>query len=276
MRVLYVTNKGPACGVSQFGKLQSQALRGEGLYVDVWEADYPTYLPENAHTYDVIHVNFHPSTLGHLLADHFPEGPLLSAHFHEHDPGWAQGRPAPSIWTSPRFMKFSSDWASGAKFFPIPIPDYEPSEKELSSEPLIGFTGLRKDGLDWIEPICRKNGWKMSLAEGWLSLEDEIDRLSKCHLVVVHNHSGLAGQSSSVCTAVAARRPVLINSNQMLRAIWEMGGESQLYKIDDAEWGIKKVLSDIRLGIEKRPLLLAMGWSWQRKILALVGEWENR
>lgn len=283
LRVLYVTNPMPptGCGVAGFGLQQAAALRAAGLEVTVWEAGYPTYLPMDANTYDVVHVNFHPGPLGHIQGQHLPDHTLNSLHNHEFDPEWANGSLAPDLWTSPQVdLRQCSDERSGPLYWPIPIPDYRPISISMLDRPItIGYTGLRGDGLDWLIPICEKNGWRLSRSEGWRSLEEEVDRLAKCHLNVVHSHSGFSGSSSAVTTAVAARRPVLINSNRMLKGIWDLDQAlgKELYLDDDLERGVRGILDSILAEAPvKRPLRLAEAYSWRKQAQKLADVWKER
>lgn len=291
MRVLYVTNPMPptGCGVAQFGRLQSQALIGAGVAVTVWEAAYPTYLPENAADYDVIHLNFHPITLGHIQAQHLPwpyssaqKCPLISAHFHEYDPKWEDGAQAPDLWNSPEVkLKFSSEINTGKIYYPIPIPDYEADDwvtPELDTPIRIGYTGLRRDGLDWIKPVCDRNGWTLDINTEWLSMEKEIDRLAMCHINVVHMHGGYSGQSSAVCTAIAALQPTLINSNRMLTAIWDINeqfGGKEIYRDDDLERGIKDILLDYQQDCHRIPYRIKMEYGWRNRTRELIHTWKE-
>lgn len=299
MRVLFVTNVGPRCGVSQFGSQNAAALLAAGQDVTVHLADYPTYLPENSEKFDVVHINFHPGTLGHIQPQHLPKKPLISIFWHETSPRWGREETAPPLFYAPNALHFAAEPIMGMKFFPIPVADYMPEPnlwdiggvdtinrfqvlpEELPEPPvLIGHTGLRRDGLDWLAHVCERRGWAISPSEGWRSLEEEIERLARCHLVVCHSHAGYAGMASAPMTAVAARRPILINSGRMLSVLSRINevdfGGSQLYKDDNLERGIETILEDIASGREKRPLEIAKFFCWSRRVHAMIEEWEGR
>lgn len=278
MRVLVVTNAGPACGVAQFGEQLVGALRGAGHEVTKWYADYPTYLPElpdGTKQFDVIQVNFHPGTLGHIQQQNIPRGPLLSVHWHEWSDRWGTADPAPSLWMENGVHTCSDPEVSGAEFWPLPVPEVRPSTgPDLDGPVRIGWTGLRGDGLDWIRPICAKRGWELDTPKGWLPIEAEVDRLAACHLNVVHSHSAFSGMSSAAMVAIAARRPLLINSGKMLKAVDALAGD-QLYHDDDFEKGVDRVLNHLKHGIEVRPLRFAEEFSWSKRIGTLTALWER-
>lgn len=290
MRVLYINNELPpqGCGVASFGLQQAAAMRKLGCDVTVWNSWPPVYLPEDAHTYDVVHINWHPLTTGHILKQHLPkDGPLLSAFIHEYHPHWTERDQLPEIFSSMDIL-FNSEPVPGrddVHFMLIPIPDYYPRPTpRIHFEGLpvvIGHTGLRGEGLDRIGPICEKNGWLLSTSkdnQGWVPMEKEVDRLSRCHMVIVHNHSAYAGQASAISTAIAARRPTIINSGRMLkeaaRINEEMYSGSQLYLIDEPEQAILTVLADIAIMKEKLPFLMAEDYKWTNQTRRIISLWD--
>lgn len=281
MKILILSNKGPKCGISESGKQLNQALLGLGHEVTLYNADYPSYGPSNMGEFDVLHLNFYPSTLGHIQPQHLPkDGPLISAFFHEVDPKWGPGHPAPMIWDDESILKFTSEPTPKSLFFYLPVPDYKPKGSPSGERIRIGHTGIRGDGLDRLEGFCEVNKWALSKSSGWVNLEDEIERLAACHLVVSHSHSAYEGQSSSVLTAIASRRPVLTNSGKMLKHINDLNktsyGGSQLYCIEDMEEGIRTILHDLAFGSEKTPNFLASDFSWARQARWMMAIWEKR
>lgn len=290
MKILILSNKGPKCGISESGKQLNQALLGLGHEVVLYNADYPSYGPSNMGEFDVLHLNFYPSTLGHIQPQHLPKnGPLISAFFHEVDPKWGPGHEAPKIWDDENILRFASEPADKAYFWYLPVPDYRPKSVPPATHinpaldmaaRIIGHTGIRGEGLDRLEDICQKNHWILSKSSGWLNLEDEIERLAACHLVVSHSHSAYEGQSSSVLTAIASRRPILTNSGKMLKHINDLNktayGSSQLYCIEDMEEGIRTILHDLAFGLEKKPNFLASDYSWTRQAKWMAAIWEER
>lgn len=268
------------CGVALFGQQQAQALREQGIKVDVWEAGYPRYLPETAGEYDVVHINFHPGTLGHIQEQHLPiEEPVLSLWSHEWSPEWLLKDKAPSlIWAVDVAQCSDPEATWPVKYWPLPIPDYKPVPVSMIGRPVrIGYTGLRGDGLDWIASICKEQGWLLDKPKGWLSLEQEIDRLSRCHFNVVHSHSAYSGSSSSATLAVAARRPVLVNSGRMLKGIRDLDANcgKELYINDDFKTGVDIILAELSEGSARRPIRLATEHSFAMETEKLVRAWEG-
>ncbi len=68
MRVLFVSNhEQERCGIAEYGRLHADALEANGIEVVRWSALYPKYLPPDAEEYDVVHLNWHPGTINHIL-----------------------------------------------------------------------------------------------------------------------------------------------------------------------------------------------------------------
>lgn len=120
----------------------------------------------------------------------------------------------------------------------------------------------------------------------WQSDHEEVQRLGRCHLNVWHYHSAYAGQSAGVTMGIAARRPLLINSNRMLRTLHQFSGYTtledellgrvevmpQLYRVEEAVKGIQMILYDIEDGREILPTWLAKNFAWSKRI-HLLGRW---
>jgi len=280
MRIAILSNAGPKCGIAEHGLQLYSALQGLGHAVTIHAMDYPNYPHGSLRESDVVHLNFYPSTIGHIQPQHLPLGPLYSAFFHEVDPKWGPGHEAPKIWSDDTIVKFSSEPTERSIFWQMPIPDYKPKNSPRGDEIRIGHTGIRGEGLDRLGPLCEANKWQLSCSSGWLNLEDEIERLATCHLVVCHSHSAYEGQSSAVLTAIASRRPVLTNSGKMLKHINALNEKSykgsQLYCIEDMREGIRTILHDLSMGLEKRPNFLASDFSWTRQARRMVDVWKER
>jgi hypothetical protein len=290
MRVLLVSNTTLRCGVAQMGRRMFCALTGApdekweamrvwgppGDQVVWWPADHPHDIPEVGDQFDVIHLNYHPGTVGHILP-HKPERAKLSVYFHE--PGTGQE------WWDLADLRITSEPREGAKYLPVPVPDYIPesypphqgllqSFANVTGAPVpvrIGHSSIRRDGIDWVEPaISRHPYWHLDCSSEWLSDEQEIERLAACDLTIFHPHSGNPGQSSAVVMGIAAQRPLLINSSPMLRTLWD---SEEVYRYEDPEVGIQVILDDLRAGRARYPLRLAEERSWKRAAETLRGWW---
>ena len=292
MRILYVSNHNTQmCGVANYGRQCYDAAKSIGLDIDGWDASHPGALPDDAMDYDRIHLNWIAGTLGHLQPIDIPRGPRVSIFLHEPD-----SKPEGIIERCDSVIAAEErPWVT--HLLEPPCPSYEPMTDWAHQPPelrelVFGISGIRKTGLDRLEPAVEMHNrelaakydlqpgevpegqWRISQGmespDAWLSDEAEIERLAQCTLNVAHYHGGYGGQGTGVMTLIAARRPVLINSNQMLTNLF---GESELYRVEDVRAGIELILQDIRDGRERRPLKLAERRSWKKQIWKMKEAW---
>jgi len=292
MRVLLVSNTTLRCGVAQMGRRMFCALTGaadEGwesirvgrrgdLEVAWWPADHPLTLPDSLEEFDVVHLNYHPGTLGHLWAQRMKSA-KLSVFFHEPDTG--------SGWWGAADLHILAEDIGEGKYLPVPVPDYLPKNfvqfhgahvpmehyRPGDSSVHIGHSSIRRDGIDWVAPVIERHpAWRLECSESWLPDAQEIERLAACDLTIFHPHSGNPGQSSAVVMGIAARRPLLINSSPMLRTLH---GNPEVYQYEDPEEGVEVILRDLREGKARYPLRLAEERSWKRAAQQLVSWWED-
>ena len=305
MRVLLVSNTTLRCGVAQMGRRMYGALIQTGgvdpggdhwkgtqvakwtekSYLDNavvwWPADHPYDIPEVGDEFDVIHLNYHPGTVGHIRPAK-PAGAKLSVYFHE--PGTGQ-----EWWDLADLRIVSEPYISDkvVKYLPVPVPDYLPKNfvqfqgahvpmehyRPGDSSVHIGHSSIRRDGIDWVAPVIERHpDWRLECSSEWLSDPEEIERLAACDLTIFHPHSGNLGQSSAVVMGIAARRPLLINSSPMLRTLH---GNPEVYQYEDPEEGVEVILRDLREGKARYPLRLAEERSWKRAAQQLVSWWED-
>jgi hypothetical protein len=293
MRVLLLSNSGTErCGVAQYGRHLIEAANVTGHDVEDYDASYPRTVPTWAKAYDVIHVNWHAATVGHLTPDMFPPGVPVTLFLHEP----AHICPLEQI-AKVLFSTEKPEREHGGNFvlFPHPCPLYVPQTRWTLDEYgwRIGLTGIRRDGAEWVESaVAAQNAellaqdgplepgevhpgaWSLSESarnpDGWLSDEGELERLASCALVVHHYHSNYSGQSYGVMMSVAAGRPILLNTCRMLQNLL---AEPELYVEDDVAAGIEQVIRDIRDRKERRPIRLWDSRRWDRRFMDLVQVW---
>lgn len=278
MKILFVNNS-PPCGVAEFGEQMHRAIPF-GFQAAQYKADYPSYLPADAAGYDLIHINWHPGTLNHILPQHIPPGVKLSVYFHEATPAW-EVTGYPDLWDRAD-VRFCQKAMKGAYYFPAPCPD-PPSWVLAIKQPgvlTVGVSGLRGDGIDRLRPLCEKHGWQLSTSGPyWRSTDEEIFRLAQCHFNVAHYHTGAPGQSSSAMMMIASLRPLLINSNQLVENLmpYAVAGElpAQLYHDDELERGCEEIISAIRGGYVRLPTGLAAQRCWRVRIWDYVNLWKE-
>jgi hypothetical protein len=278
------------CGVAQYQRHMTQALRDIGVNALSWHSTAEEPLPENASEFDLIHVNWHAGTVGHLGSLSLPEVPT-SIFIHE------PAHPLPKIGVEANLIISTEEIEClNFKLLLPPCLDYSPQATWDGMELTIGNSGIRRDGLDWVQGAIARNdaelaqqygvpepgefnprAWRLCPsaedADGWLSDEAEIERLAGCAMNVAHYHSGNSGQSYGVMLSLAANRPLLLNRNQMLKHLWqEELAESELYVIDDVTEGILQIVQDLRDGVERRPWRLREKRSWGKAAIQL-GKW---
>lgn len=293
MEVLYVSNSSVLrCGVAQYGRHCAWAAHEAGVSITDWDATHPMRLPPNAEDFDRIHLNWHATTIGHLQAADIPKGPRLSIFVHE-----PLNHPSRDLLMRADVL-LAAEPRDGYVLFENPCPDYRPSSDWAHLQPelrevVIGESSVRKSGADRLQAAVEWHNrelaslyeiqpgevlpgqWRISNAstseDSWLSDEAEIERLAGCTLNIAHYHGGYSGQSYGVMMLVAARRPVLINSNQQFSGLFDC---PDVYRIEDPKEGIETILRDIAELRERRPLKLAEERRWSRRVQQLKSIWE--
>lgn len=299
MKILLVSNHATErCGVAQYGRHLFNAAANAGVPIVPWHSTPKAPLPDEAEAFDLIHVNWHAATVGHLQPEHFEGGPPLSVFIHEPAslcPLIPQA--ALVLSTEPSIEGYDRVLPHRFEVFPNPCLDYIPRAEWDGLEVTLGFSGIRRDGLDWIEGAVGRqrlelvdqdgapglgevnpHAWRLcpssSDPDGWLSDEAELERMASHALNVYHYHSANSGQSYAVMTGIAARRPLLVNRNRMMEHVWsEPGIGDEVYVVDDVAEGIHEIVRDLREGREKRPFELAKRRSWSLAVETLAGWW---
>lgn len=299
-KVLLVSNnETERCGVALVGRHLLQAGQQAGLKILAWHSTPAEPLPVQASEFDVIHVNWHAATLGHLRQEHFPEGPKVSLYIHEPASRCNLVERADLVVASEGALSPESGRAKRLEVLLPPCLDYSPLSTWDGTEWTLGATGIRRDGLDWVAGAVQRQGvelqeqdgplgpgevhpqaWRIEASsqdpDGWLSDEAEVERLAACAMTVFFYTSGNSGQSVGVMMGISARRPLLINRNRMLSNLWEDPvAASELYVYDDCASGIYAIVQDLREGRERRPFKLAARRSWANAIQQYKKWWEE-
>lgn len=283
MRVCHISNFSvPRCGMSNFGYQFSTALRRAGHEVTDWDGCYPvihlkeeqqdpggTYLPADAADYDVIHVNWHPATINHYGAGHFPAGPILSVYLHDIPP-----------WSGCPFfdraeVRITSEPLDGCLEIPYPVADWVTDLPDPDPAFTVGWTGIRGDGLDELKSVCVRRGWALSLSDPdhWLSFEDEVRRLARSTVNVCWYHMG-RGRSGAASTCLASKRPLLINQNIMLGHIQNRLGVYTAARATTLEACLEVIAEQPRADLVG-PFQTCEELSWSRAATQITHAWEE-
>lgn len=299
MKVLVVGDfTSQPCGIRNFADQTVTALaRHPGLEVTPWDGYYPeiyrrreagepAYLPADAETYDVIHVNWHPIAFNTYGPDHFPcpraraypdppgrlpkvvKGPILSVYLHDIPP-----------WSGCPFHEradvcFTSEPSPGCVVLPYPVADWvelPPCDPTVFS---VGCSTLRGDGVAEVEAICAARGWPFRVPDrtaGWRAFEEEVQRIARNTVNVLWYHEG-RGKSGGLSQTIAARRPVIISESPMFDHFAEYYWE--LYRGANLEKLLQFAYTDWVGQDMMRPISSAEGRSWSKATAQMVAAWE--
>lgn len=235
MRILVVYNSSTApCGFRHLGDQLVTALRRGCAtdQVDVWDGTYPVlkarldrgepaYWPGDIATYDVVHLIWHPGTLGHYTGADWPVGPLYSL-FQGELPPWS------TCPIADRFaVRFGREPARGIIPLGYPLLDWVEDFPPPAATFTVGISTIRGEGVDAVRACCSDRGWEVNAPSPvWLSPEDEVRRLARSSINVCWYASVIGGLAGAPSTCLASRRPLLINTNEML---CHMQGEPGVY-----------------------------------------------
>lgn len=274
LKVLHLWNMTAGrCGIRNFGNMFSIALRNAGCEVDDFDVCYPTlyatgkYLPDNVQDYDVVHFNWHPITNNHYGAGHFTgiHG-VRSIYLHDIPP-WSA---CPCL--EPFQVRMTSEPSEISTLeVPYPIVDWvDPATLHTPGARFtVGISGVREDGFPAIRGICDSHNWLVNMSEpgAWLSIEDEVRRLSRSHVNVCwyHEARGLSGTPGMM---LGSRRPLLINHSPMLRHLRDVHG---VWQNDDLE----KALMLFEAFPVKGPQGIDPTLSWSTYAQRILMAWEE-
>lgn len=301
MKILHIGNFGPdatvglRCGISNFSVQTSYALRRAGCDVTDWDGHYPTiyakvqrgepaYLPDGEWTYDVIHFTWHPLAINHYGSGHFlhqhPTGPLLSLYLTDLPP-WS-GCPCLDRFqvrmSAEPHEILATPWHPGL-IVAYPIIDWVPPGDRSDDEFVVGWTGIRGDGLHLLEEICARRGWRLNKSDPdrWLSITAEIHRLQQSTVNVCWywDQRNIAGAPS---TCLGSRRPLLINRSNMFTHLRPYDDEIYIGQQPgqdavELEALLDRIHSDWQHGTVKQPQRVIDDLGWQRAAPQMIAAW---
>lgn len=294
MKILVVADfTAQPCGIRNFADQTVRALSNHpGLEVDTWDGHYPElyrrreaqepcYLPDNAASYDVIHVNWHPIAFNTYGADHFPppvhystggysrlwKKPILSVYLNDVPP-----------WSGCPFhdradVRFTAEASPGCIVLPYPVADWmelPPVDPEFS----VGCSTVREDGVWKVREICDAQGWEFRLpnrAQPWLSYEQEVQRIARNTVNVLWYHEG-RGKSGGLSQAVSAQRPIICSDSPMFSHFAPY--YFSLYRGTELEPLLLQVHTDWEQDGLRLPVLAAREMAWSRATTRMVEAWE--
>lgn len=278
MRILHVSNHATIrCGVGEFGRQFSDAVRAAGHAIVDWEGSYPAiyekpYLPADVETYDVVHFNWHPATLNHYRPQHLPTGPRVSVYLHDLQP-----------WSSCALIERADVLAIGQEphpdvhvLLPPPCLPARPPVP-LAPHPRVGRTGIGVAGEADLQALCAANAWEYDAStETWLSNEAELDRLGACWVNVVWYDYHRA-RSSAASIAASARRPLVLSPSTRFLHL-TTGHEAEFYvtALDGLEARLRAVIAAVPEGTARCPGAVVDALQWDRMIQPVIAAWEGR
>lgn len=303
MRVLFVSGfSTPRCGEAVFGALMADALEEAGVEVVRWDGAYPAlyarqqlglgYLPYEAEYFDLIHLNWGPANMGHFLPEHFPAGVPLSLFLHDVPPNSTC-----SLWDRAA-LRMAYERAPGVVVVPHAIPAWTPLPQEVLQPPhysgrMLGVTGIRDDpGFALVRGVAFENGWAVLeppwwSGGPWLSVEEEIGRLSTCQLNVCWYHTSGRGKSMAASFCLASRRPLLLSGSSMFSHLWPYEDEIHIVRHthEGSGGGVSRsyagslgpILETLLSGqaVKREPKRVLEEMSWRRRALEIKALWEG-
>lgn len=296
------------CGIRNFADQTFRALSNDSrLEVHTWDGHYPElyrrreagepcYLPRDAESYDVIHVNWHPIAFNTYGPGHFP----LARRVHEFLDGsdgetfrqtGAHRRPILSVylhdippWSGCPFhdradVRFAAEPSPGCVELPYPVADWiELPPPDLGFS--VGCSTLRGDGVWKVKEICDARGWDLRLpdrSKGWLTFEEEVQRIARNTVNVLWYFEG-RGKSGGLSQAVSAKRPVICSDSSMFSHFHDC---EEIWFPFEAAPTLEKMLDALHFAWENgtldtyRPINAAETHSWSRAVDRMVAVWQG-
>lgn len=295
MRILFINNLSTErCGVRAFGEQMVKALERAGDEVLVWDGTYSHvkangYLPANADSFDLIHLNWDPQAINHYLPEHFfGANRPLSLFLHDVPPNSTCPVYDVARW------RFGHEPYGNIDVIPHAVPRTpSPLDPPDHRGVTVGVTGIREDeGFVAVRQLCIQRGWTLNepqwrVGGRWLSTHEEIRRLSRSTVNVCWYHTSGRGKSMAAMFCAAARRPLILSGSSMFSSCWpyedeiyfpaDFSSEEQhrLSWVTDLEPLIDEALRDLDAGEAMIPDRICDELSWDRVIQLVRYRWEG-
>lgn len=294
MKILVIGNLSDVrCGFQNVTQQTITALAHAGHEVVAFDGTYSAvyarhqvaathpyaFLPPDVATFDVIHIIWNALTLNHYNGADWASltalpggGPIIS---------WCDGGPSDASCPFIEWMQVRwSDYPRpGYHYLDYPVPDWI----DLTTFPhppsrfTVGASSVRGDGIALIEDICKRNRWAMNLPTpgAWVPLEDEIRRLARSTVNVCWYHTPPLwhNRASAPSMLLAARRPIVINSDPLVAHLWR---SDDIYHGEDTKGGLERELINIASrpeAIRLKPYTTAENFSWTRATTVMTNVW---
>jgi len=266
MKIALVSNFQTAvCGVASFGRDWLAALERAGHQVT------PVWWNEPIPDCDLVCVNWHPGTQGPRSVR--IEQPYV-VYLHDLPPySYCDLQDAVCYFTSEPYTG-----GEYSRTVEVPYPVWDGFVPQIFGGPVsLGWTGIRGDGREQLQKLCAKRGWAFNGSDGWLDTPEEVARLASSTLIVLWYHASDRGQSLSLATACATRRPVLVNGSKMFKLaaaypdeIYRAGWDPAVPLLEPA---IDAVLDERVKGRLKYPSRIREEHSWAAAIARMEAAW---
>lgn len=236
MKVLLIGNlSDKRCGFQNFTAQMEHALQARGdveltMYDGTYSAVYERqqlpgkvhngFFPADVEDYNVVHLIWNAMTMNHYAA-----APWQLLYDRRIVTSWWDGGPSDASWPAEKLMACCwSDYPrAGFHYMHYPVPDWVddlPGPPAFPHVFTVGASSVRGDGIAAVRQVCEKHGWAVNLPVPgqWLSIEDEVRRLSRSHVNVCwYNTPPLwKNRASAPSMLLAAERPLLINDDPLV------------------------------------------------------------
>lgn len=279
MKVLVVGNFSDThCGYTNICEQTEIALRRaghdvtafDGTYSKVYarrEAGLNPFFPDDAASYDIVHVIYSSMTLNHYAG----------ADWTGLRTSWLDGGPSDAYCPFEAAMQIRwSDYPrEGFHYLWYPVPDWITDLPLPTTEFSVGMSSIRGDGVSHVQQLCKKYGWTFNGPTGlWLSVDDEIRRLARSSVNVCWYHTAPHWRNSASAPSMllASGRPILINHDHMVSHLQEA---FDVYCSEDLEEALVGLIESWRQGLLIYPRETRQRLSWTAAVKELERVWRQ-